>query len=85
MGMIYAAQTLWAMTKLHGVYWRVQSRALAQKIGKGGISVLAKGKFVGNHRGGKPDRFVNQYEAFGILVGDPLMALAGPMPNPGNG
>ncbi|NLM46223.1 MAG: uroporphyrinogen decarboxylase [Firmicutes bacterium] len=34
-------------------------------------------------RGGKPDRFVNQYEALGILVGDPLMALAGPMPNPG--
>ncbi|MGI6658209.1 MAG: uroporphyrinogen decarboxylase family protein [Dethiobacteraceae bacterium] len=34
-------------------------------------------------RGGKPDRFVNQFEAFAMVFGDPLMANAGPMPAPG--
>ncbi len=34
-------------------------------------------------RGGTPDRFVNQYEAFGLVFGDPLMELAGPQPEKG--
>ena len=34
-------------------------------------------------RGGNPDRFVNQFDAFALLFGDPLMANAGPMPRPG--
>jgi len=34
-------------------------------------------------RGGKPDRLVNQYEALGMIMGDPVSAKAGPMPGPG--
>ena len=34
-------------------------------------------------RGGNPDRFVNQYVAFGLIIGDPVSANAGPMPAPG--
>lgn len=34
-------------------------------------------------RGGKPDRFVNQYEAFGLVMGDPVSANAGPMASRG--
>ena len=33
-------------------------------------------------RGGNPDRFVNQYEAFGILMGSPF-GLRNPAPKPG--
>ncbi|NLP36989.1 MAG: uroporphyrinogen decarboxylase [Firmicutes bacterium] len=34
-------------------------------------------------RGGKPDRFVKQYEPFALVFGDPLMELAGPQPERG--
>src|SRR5690554_4941416 len=33
-------------------------------------------------RGGKPDRFVNQFEFLGLVFGDPI-SMSNPMPKPG--